>query len=47
MNENAPMRSHPNTGNNFEENGSLKRKLELLYGRVAGIRDELEFAASL
>ncbi|XP_039172489.1 probable disease resistance protein At4g27220 isoform X2 [Eucalyptus grandis] len=47
MNEGAPMTSHPNTGNNFEENRVLKRKLKRLYSREADIRDELEFAASL
>ncbi|XP_039162162.1 disease resistance protein RGA2 [Eucalyptus grandis] len=46
-NEGASMMSHPNIGNNFEENGDLKRKLELLYRKEASIRDELEFAASL
>ncbi|KAI6683026.1 hypothetical protein NL676_028939 [Syzygium grande] len=46
-NKGAPMTSHPNTGNNFEENTTLKRKLELLYRKEASIRNELEFAASL
>ncbi|XP_056175207.1 probable disease resistance protein At5g47250 isoform X2 [Syzygium oleosum] len=46
-NDGAPMTSHPNTSNNFEENIALKRKLELLYRKEASIRDELEFAASL
>ncbi|KAL3748388.1 hypothetical protein ACJRO7_009603 [Eucalyptus globulus] len=41
------MTSHPNTGNNFEENRALKRKLELLYSKEAIIRDELDFAAFL
>ncbi|KAL3748402.1 hypothetical protein ACJRO7_009616 [Eucalyptus globulus] len=47
MNEGVPMTSHPNTGNNFEENRALKRKLELLYSKEAIIRDELGFAVSL
>ncbi|KAF8023756.1 hypothetical protein BT93_F1064 [Corymbia citriodora subsp. variegata] len=41
------MTSHPNTGNNFEENRFLKRKLKRLYNREADIRDEVEYAASL
>ncbi|KAK3440143.1 hypothetical protein EUGRSUZ_B00444 [Eucalyptus grandis] len=46
-NKDAPMTSHPKTGNNFEENRALKRKLELLYSKEASIGDELKFAASL
>ncbi|KAL3748392.1 hypothetical protein ACJRO7_009607 [Eucalyptus globulus] len=41
------MTSHPNTGNNFEVNRDLKRKLKLLYSKDDDVRDELEFAASL
>ncbi|KAL3748419.1 hypothetical protein ACJRO7_009629 [Eucalyptus globulus] len=47
MHEEAPGTSHLNTGNNFEENRNLKRKLELLYRKEADVRDELKFAASL
>lgn len=47
MNEEAPRTSHPNTGNNFEENRNLKRKVQLLYRKEADVRDELKFAASL
>ncbi|KAL3748418.1 hypothetical protein ACJRO7_009628 [Eucalyptus globulus] len=47
INEGVPMKRHLNAGNNYEENRDLKRKLELLYRKEAGIRDELEFAASL
>ncbi|KAL3748399.1 hypothetical protein ACJRO7_009614 [Eucalyptus globulus] len=47
INEGVQMTSHLNTGNNFEENRDLKRRLELLYRKEGGIRDELESAASL
>ncbi|KAF8037313.1 hypothetical protein BT93_B0274 [Corymbia citriodora subsp. variegata] len=43
----ALMMTHPNRRNNFEDNGALKRKLELLYSEEADVRNELEFANSL
>jgi len=47
MSESAPMTSHSDICNNFEENRNLKRKLQLLYRKEADVRDELKFAASL
>ncbi|KAF8023845.1 hypothetical protein BT93_F1123 [Corymbia citriodora subsp. variegata] len=46
-NKGVPMISHPNTDNNSEENGVLKRRLKQFYSREAHPRDGLEYAATI